>query len=53
MLTSSTGYSGPRGPRETVLEGCGYGDLERVNLPDILVKSKGGEMVFVVGHSTE
>lgn len=27
--------------------------LERVNLADILVKSKAGEMVFVVGHSAE
>jgi hypothetical protein len=27
--------------------------FERVNLADILVKSKGGEMVFVVGHSAE
>ncbi|MFN7397301.1 MAG: hypothetical protein ACK5UW_10230 [bacterium] len=27
--------------------------LERVNLADSLVKSKGGETVFVVGHSAE
>ena len=27
--------------------------FERVNLADILVKSKAGEMVFVVGHSAE
>lgn len=27
--------------------------FERVNLADILVKSKGGETVFVVGHSAE
>ena len=27
--------------------------FDRVNLADILVKSKGGEMVFVVGHSAE
>ena len=27
--------------------------FERVNLGDILVKSKAGEMVFVVGHSAE
>ena len=27
--------------------------FERINLADILVKSKGGEMVFVVGHSAE
>ena len=27
--------------------------FERVNLADLLVKSKGGETVFVVGHSAE
>lgn len=27
--------------------------FERVNMADVLVKSKGGEMVFVVGHSAE
>jgi len=27
--------------------------FERVNLADVLVKSKGGETVFVVGHSAE
>jgi len=27
--------------------------FERVHLADILVKSKAGEMVFVVGHSAE
>lgn len=27
--------------------------FERVNLADLLVKSKGGETVYVVGHSAE
>ena len=27
--------------------------FDRVNLADILVKSKGGETVYVVGHSAE
>lgn len=27
--------------------------FERVNLADVLVKSKAGEMAFVVGHSAE